>query len=449
MNASILFALAPEAGAALGLIVLLAFVALLLVVKRVLYVCQPNEVLVFSGRRRPMGGERIAGYRVIRGGRAIRIPLFETVDRMDLTNMIVEVTVQNAYSKGGIPLSVQGVANIKVPGEEPLLNNCLERFLGKARAEIMKIARETLEGNLRGVLATLTPEQVNEDKESFAHQLANEAEQDLHRLGLVLDTLKIQNVSDDVGYLDAIGRKISSTIRRDAQIAEAEARAEAAEQKWSNVMQGEVAKLEADMEIAKKENDRRLADARTGREAKIATQLAEVQALQAQALAEVKMQEARTEQVRLKLMADVLQPAEAKRRHMEEHARGQAAKIVEQGRATADVLTRLAASYQSAGASGRDILLMQKLIPLIGQLTSSMGDLKVDRLTVLSGGGNGSGTEDGGSLAQKLMVYGEQIKAATGIDVPGLVKDKLGDGSGGRALGVGTNTPPLGTPTGG
>ena len=187
----------------------LAFVALLLVIKNVLYVCQPNEVLIFSGRRRETQDGKIYGYRIIRGGRAIRVPLFETVDRMDLTNMIIDVQVKNAYSKGGIPLNIQGFANIKVPGEEPLLNNTLERFLGRGREAIMKTARETLEGNLRGVLSTMTPEQVNTDKETFAQRLAAEAEHDLSKLGLVLDTLKIQNVSDEVGYLDAMGRQRS------------------------------------------------------------------------------------------------------------------------------------------------------------------------------------------------------------------------------------------------
>ncbi|MCA9684301.1 MAG: flotillin family protein, partial [Myxococcales bacterium] len=121
----------PEAFGALLLIVIISLVTIAVILKRVLYVCNPSEVLVFSGRRRVAGNNRVAGYRIIRGGRGIKIPLFETVDRMDLTNMIIEVRVQNAYSKGGIPLSVQGVANIKIPGEEPLLNNCLERFLGK------------------------------------------------------------------------------------------------------------------------------------------------------------------------------------------------------------------------------------------------------------------------------------------------------------------------------
>ena len=414
---------AAEALATGFAVLVVAGIALVLTIKRILYVCQPNEVLVFSGRRRLTGDGRVAGYRIIRGGRGVRIPLIETVDKMDLTNMVIEVTVKNAYSKGGIPLSVQGVANIKVPGTEPLLNNCLERFLGKPRAEIMKIARETLEGNLRGVLATLTPEQVNEDKESFAAQLATEAEQDLNRLGLELDTLKIQNVSDEVGYLDAIGRKISAQIRRDAQVAEADAGASAAEQKWRNTREAELAKITAGIEISIRENERRLADARSGRAAQIAQQQAEVQALMAQAEAEVTMQDARIEKVRMQLNADVLAPAEAARAAAVADARGKAAKIVEQGKATADVLTGIAAKYRSSGTAGRDILLMQKLVPLVDSLAGTMGDLKIDRLTVL-GGDSGAGSGGDERLAKKLVRYSEEIKAATGIDVPEMIKAK-------------------------
>ena len=255
---------------------LVAFLVMLFVIRNLLYVCQPNEVLVFSGTTR-QSSVGIVGYRIIKGGRAIRKPIIEAVDRIDLTNMIIEVSVTNAYSKGGIPLSVNGVANIKIPGELPLLHNALERFLGRSRQEVMQVARETLEGNLRGVLATLTPEQVNQDKEAFAGKLTEEAEHDLNRIGLVLDTLKIQNVSDDVGYLNAIGRMRSAHIRRDAAIAEAAAQAQASEVKWTSQMRGEVSKLETAIEIARKENDRRIADARTRRQAVIAEQLAAVQ----------------------------------------------------------------------------------------------------------------------------------------------------------------------------
>ena len=143
--------------------------------------------------------------------------------------------------------------------------------------------------------------------------MLEEAEHDLSNLGLVLDTLKIQNVSDDVGYLDAIGRMRSAQIRCTAQIAEAETQSQAAVVKWQNYMTGEMSKLDAQVNIYRKENDRRIADARTRREAVIAEQVAEVQALMAQTQAEIAMQDARIEQVRLQLRADVIQPAEAQR----------------------------------------------------------------------------------------------------------------------------------------
>jgi flotillin len=407
---------------ALVIIAVVALLATALVVKNVLYVCQPNEVLVFSGRKRVSSGREVS-YRIIKGGRALRVPLIEAVDRMDLTNMIIEVTVRNAYSKGGIPLMVQGVANTKIPGEEPLIHNALERHLGKSRDEIMKIARETLEGNLRGVLATLTPEQVNQDKEAFAGKLAEEAEHDLNSIGLVLDTLKIQNVADEVGYLDALGRMRSADIRRNAYVAEAEAQAEAAEVRWDNHMQGEVAKLDAQIAVARKENERRIADARTRRGALIAEQQAEVQAAIAQARGETQMQNARIEQVKLQLMADVVKPAEARMRQDQANAKAAAAKIVEQGKATAEVLKELAVTYRASGDAGRDVLLMQQLVPLLDKVSGTIGKLKVDRLTVIGRGGPGSDGA-GDPLAAKIVSATEQIRAATGVDVAQMLRDR-------------------------
>ena len=398
-----------------------AVLAALILVRNVLYVCPPNEVLVFSGAtpRSTAEGKKIA-YRIVKGGRTLRIPLLETVDSMDLSNMIIELKVKGAYSKGGIPLTVQGIANIKVPGEEPLIHNTIERFLGKSRAEIMDVARETLEGNLRGVLSSLTPEQVNQDKEAFATRLTEEAEHDLSNLGLTLDTLKIQNVTDDVGYLDSIGRMRSAEVRRNAQIAEAQAKAQTAEQKWRNTMEAELGKLNAQIQVANADNARRVMDAQTKRGAMIAEQLAEVQALIAQTQAEIQMQDARIEQVKLQLEADMIQPAEAQRQQAEQQAKAEAAKIVEQGRATATVLKNLALTYRQSGTAGRDVLLMQKLVPTMQQVLQSMNDVKIDKLTVLNQGAVG-----GGNLAAQLVATHEQIKAATGIDVPQLVKDRF------------------------
>jgi flotillin len=398
-----------------------AALAALILVRNVLYVCPPNEVLVFSGAspRTTADGRKIA-YRIVKGGRTLRVPLFESVDSMDLSNMIIELKVKGAYSKGGIPLTVQGIANIKVPGEEPLIHNTIERFLGKSRAEIMEVARETLEGNLRGVLSSLTPEQVNTDKEAFANRLTEEAEHDLSNLGLVLDTLKIQNVTDDVGYLDSIGRTRSAEVRRNAQIAEAQAKAQTAEQKWRNTMEAELGKLNAQIQVASAENNRRVMDAQTKRGAMIAEQQAEVQAQVAQTQAEIQMQDARIEQVKLQLEADIIQPAEAQRQQAEQMAKADASKIIEQGRATATVLKNLAVTYRASGTAGRDVLLMQKLVPTMQKVLESMNDVRIDKLTVLNGGSNG-----GGNLAAQIVATNEQIKAATGLDVPQLVKDRF------------------------
>ena len=263
---------------------------------------------------------------------------------------------------------------------------------------------------------------MNTDKEAFAGRLTEEAEHDLSNLGLVLDTLKIQNVTDEVGYLDSIGRMRSAEVRRNAQIAEAKAKAETAEQKWQNTKTAELSKLVAQIQVSMADNQRRIADAQTKRSAMISEQEAEVFAMISQTQAEIGMQDARIEQVKLQLQADLIQPAEASRAQAEQNAKGDAAKIIEQGRATATVLKNLSATYRASGTSGRDVLLMQKLIPMLGQILGSASQLKINRLTVI---GQSHGNGGGNSLASTLVSTSEQIKAATGIDVPQAIRERL------------------------
>jgi flotillin len=399
----------------------IVLLVLSLVVRSLLYVSQPNEALIFAGTRRQLG-DREVGFRIVRGGRSIRTPLLERVHRIDLTMMTIDVQVQAAYSRGGIPLTVVGVANVKIAGEEPLLDNAIERFLGREPAEIMRIAKETLEGNLRGVLAQLTPEQVNEDKTRFAQTLIEEAERDMHRMGLALDTLKIQNVSDDVGYLKSIGRIRGSSVRQSAAIAEASAQADAAAQKASNQMGAEVARIDADLEIQRQQYKKRIADAQSKRTAMIAEAQGQVSALVAQATAEIDRQRARALQVQRKLDAEVIQPAEAERKAAEERARGDAARIVEQGRAQAAALHALVEQYKRAGDSAREVLVLQKLLPLVEAISGAGTALKFDRVTVLPA----NGTDD---FARKAISSSEQLRAATGIDIAGAMR-RLGGPSG-------------------
>ena len=143
----------------------LAVLTAIFVVKSLIIICPPNRVAIISGglKKNVNSDGRKLGYRTVKGGRTIRIPLFEQVSWMDLNNIPLEVSVTNAYSKGAIPLNVQGIANVKVSSQDSLLSNSVERFLNVPHQSIAQIAKETLEANLRGVLATLTPEEVNED----------------------------------------------------------------------------------------------------------------------------------------------------------------------------------------------------------------------------------------------------------------------------------------------
>lgn len=368
-------------------------------IRNLLFIAGPNEVLIFSGPKE---------YVTIKGGRRVRKPIIERVSRIDLTNMTVDVTITNAYSKGGIPLTVQGVANIKVAGHEPLLSNALERFLDVPRDEIIKMAKDTLEGNLRGVLSQLTPEEVNEDKLQFAEKLLEEAEHDLSRLGLMLDVLKIQNVSDEVGYLDAIGRKSSAELNRKARIAEAQAKAESMMREAENHEQARMSECEAEIEIAKANAERRIRAATSNRAALVAKEVGEVRALTARATADLKVQEARIEQVRRKLDADVVTPARAEMEASQARAKGAAAKVIEDGKATATVLDAMINTWKNGGTNARDIFLMQKMRKLMESLVGTIQQVHVDRLTVLP---------NGGRTAQTVQ-WTEEIKAGLGIDLP-------------------------------
>lgn len=400
------------------LVVLMAagLVALVLsiVVKRLLYVSAPNEALIFSGRVRRIG-HREVGYRVVRGGRGIRVPLLELVDSVDLTNIAIDIEVRAAYSKGGIPLNVHGVANVKLPGEEPLLNNAIERFLGRGRPEIMRVAKETLEGNLRGVLALLTPEEVNQDKARFAQTLLEEAEHDLHRMGLVLDTLKIQNITDDVGYLNSIGRIQGARVRMEAAIAEARALADASAQQSLNWCASEIAKVDADLAIAQQDTQKRIVDAQTRREAMIAEAEGQVKATVAQVTAEIERQKARLLQVKRQLDADVVRSAEADRQASEEAARGAAATVIERGRAEAESLKSVFEAFAEAGPGAREVLALQQVMPLLSEVSGAGRQLVIGKVTVLPGDG-------GGSFARSAIAAAEQIKAATGVDLAAVAR---------------------------
>jgi flotillin len=399
-------------------ILLVVMVAVILTIKSLIVIVPPNMAAVLTGRNRKLPSGETVGYRSVIGGRTLRTPIIETVQYTSLETFPIEISVTNAFSKGNIPLNIEAIANVKIASEpETVFNNAVERILGKTETEIRDLAKDTLMGNLRGVLATLTPEEVNEDRLGFAAALAEDAGEDLAALGYHLDVLKIQNVSDERGYLEAIGRKKAAEAVRDAEIAEADAAADTRQRQASARQVAEVKEAQADVTIAEAQNLLRVRKAQLDQEAQIAERTAQVKAEEAEVEAQKALEGRRVEREQLRLQADVVEPANAEKTAAKVRAEGEAAPILERGRASAEALRMLYEQVRHGGDDAFAVLLAEKLPQLLETAVTAVEGVDIDRVVVLDSGGG-----EGVSNAVNQRVHGalgtvEAISAAVGVDV--------------------------------
>jgi flotillin len=414
-----------ESAAAISGGVIVAVIGIALyTIKRLMIIVPPNSAAVITGKQRLLADGTPIGYRTVTGGRTLRVPIIEQVEWVSLATLPLEISVSDAYSKGNIPLEVKAVANLKIASSpDAVFNNAVERLLGKTLEEIEALGRETLTGNLRGVLAKLTPEEVNEDRLGFARHLSEEADHDLKKLGLQLDVLKIQHVSDRVGYLKAMGEKATAEAIRDAEIAKAQAQAETAQKQAESKRVSEVANAEASVAIAEAQNLLRVRQAELGREAGIAEKVARADAERAEAQARTQLELQRVELERTRLQADVVQPAEAERLASESRAKAAAAPILENGRAQAEALRMLLVEIEKAGDAGLKVFIAQRMPMLLGQALEAMKDIDIDRVTVID---SGSGQGVANATTQKVnasLVALQQVAGAMGLDLDEFVRN--------------------------
>jgi len=403
------------------LIVLAAVIALL---KACLRICRPNEILIISGKTYKQSNGKEVGYRVVFGGRAFVTPVIEQVERMDMTTMPIPVEVSNSYAKGGTPLNIQAIANVKVSSNKSIVGNAIERFLGRNRSEIKRVVRETLEGNLRGVVANLTPEQVNEDRLNFAERIAEDVARDLNKLGLQLDTLKVQSVTDDVDYLSSIGRRQIAKIVRDAEIAEAVALGEAERIEADCQKRAEMFKSEALTIIQEKTNELRKIKAELDQRSKSEEERTAAAAKEARARAEQQLQATRARLERLRLQADEVLPAEARREAQALHAKGAAAGTAENAKAAAQVNEMMAQVWKETGADASQIFLLQQVEMILQEAAAIPHRVQLGNVNVIDNG-------DGKAIASLANVYPEivkqfltQVEQTLGIDVVGTLSAK-------------------------
>ncbi|HEV8324534.1 MAG TPA: SPFH domain-containing protein [Myxococcota bacterium] len=407
--------LAGPALAAIGLIFLLALI------RAYRFICRPNEVLIFSGKQHKRADGSVRGYKVITGGGAWRVPIIERVERMDMRLMELHLTVQNAYSRGNIPLRLSAVANVKISSEPGVVDNAIERFLGRDRREIQNVAGMTLEGHLRGVIAQLTPEEVNEDRLKFAESLREQVEEDLKKLGLHLDTLKIQHVDDDKEYLVSIGRRRIAQVVSDAEQAESNARNEAKKAEAEAKQAGEVARENASRFIVQRKNELRKVQADLDARGKSEEEMAAAAAEQARAEAEQELQQLRAQVEGKRLQADVVIPAESDRTAKELIAKGMAAPIAENGKAQAEATRLVAEAWLAAGADAKQIYLVQQIENLVKIVTDHVNNLKVGEVNLLDGGDGTALPAYVRSFPAIITAVLSEVRKSTGVDIPALL----------------------------
>jgi flotillin len=330
----------------------------------------PSMVAIFYGRKHTIldekGNRTTVGFRVVRGGAALRVPVLEQVEYLSLNIISIPLKIMRAYTKEGVPVTVEAVANVKIAGDDVSLRGAAERFLGMSTEKIKEVIFQTLEGHLRAILGTLTVEEINADRQAFAQKMTDEAAVDLKKMGVNIDILTIQQIADEQGYLDALGKRRTAEVKRDAVIGEALAQRDATIKSAMADQEGKTKRYEADVAIAQALRDKESKQA----EFDAAVRAKQAEAEQAGPLAtaiarqRVTEQETRIEQVRKtqevlvqeqeaarkekELQATVVKPAEAERQAAILRAEGEKQATIIRAEATQKEL-----EYEGSGEAAK------------------------------------------------------------------------------------------------
>ncbi|MBN1483559.1 MAG: flotillin family protein [Chloroflexia bacterium] len=445
----------------------------------------PNQALIISGTDHrfidPVSGDRSRrGFRIIKGGGTFVWPVVERVDALSLELLTLDVLVNRGYTKEGVPVTVECVAQIKVRGDEVSIATAAEQFLSKKTNEMANIALQTLEGHLRAILGTLSPEQINSDRDAFAQEVQEVSAADLAKMGLEVVSFTVKEIRDEEGYLDALGVKPTAERKRDAAIGEALAQRDAAIEAAKAKQAAREAELEAETRIKEAEKLFKVQTASFDREAdreraeadlayalqqntsqqQVTEQEVQVQVVQKRKEIEVQEQEALRKEK--ELLATVVRPAEAEQQRIRTlaeatkfqrqiQAEGEAEAIRSVGQAEADAaqargtaqadVTKLQGLAQAdviraqglaeaeamekkaaAWAEYNQAAIIQQIIDALPQVATAVASplSKTERIVVISQGGDGAGAGSSRitqDISNIIAQVPATVEALTGVDL--------------------------------
>ncbi|MCM3029202.1 flotillin family protein [Niallia sp. MER 6] len=473
-------------------IVLILFIALVGIFIAKYKTAGPDEALIVTGSY--LGSKNVhvdeSGnkIKIIRGGGTFILPVFQQSEPLSLLSSKLDVSTPEVYTEQGVPVMADGTAIIKIGGSIGEIATAAEQFLGKSKGDRENEAREVLEGHLRSILGSMTVEEIYKNRDKFSQEVQRVASQDLAKMGLMIVSFTIKDVRDKNGYLDSLGKPRIAQVKRDADIATAEADKETRIKRAEADKDAKKAELERATEIAEaeKENQMKMADFRRDQD------IAKARADQAYDLETARSKQDVTEQemqiriierqkqieleekeilrrekqydseVKKKADADryaVEQSAEAnKRRQMaeadanqyriESQAKAEAEKVrVDglakaeaekakgeteaeiirlKGLAEAEAKRKIAEAYDMYGQAAMLDMVLEMLPEYAKQVASPLGN--IEKITVVDTGGNGSsGANKVSAYATDLMAtMQESLKASAGIDVKELLDNLSG-----------------------
>lgn len=423
-----------------------------------IHVSGPNEALIRTG-----GG---AQARIRVGGRLFVIPIIHRVQRLSLEVVTLDMLTPKVYTKEGVAVSVDGVAQVKVARGEEAIRTAAQQFLSKTREEMGAIALQTMEGHQRAILGTMTVEQIYQDRESFAAQVLKVATPDMANMGLEIVSFTIRDIRDEVGYLDALGLKRTAEVKRDGAIGQAEAERDAAirranAERDAGIRQAEAhrdrraAELLAQTQVADSERQYQLQKAAFDQEvatrkaqADLAYELQEQttrqqireQQLQIDVVERRKQTEIQQEEIERRqreLEATVNRPAAAERNRLETVAAGQrqadilaaeaeaqairirgeaeADAIRARGTAEAEAMRLKAEAFEQYGQAAIIDRLLTVLPALAEAVSSPLS--QTDRIVMISGDGQLGASKLTSDITRIVSQMPEVLESLTGVDV--------------------------------
>nr|MBN2278909.1 flotillin [candidate division Zixibacteria bacterium] len=418
----------------------------------------PSEVLIISGGRKrtiklPDGTSRQVGYRIRIGGGTFVKPFIEQAQVLPLEIIPMEIKVDDAISTNGIRSTVKGTAEVKIAGDEASIHLAAEQFLGMPVSEIRDVALRTLEGSTRALIGTMPLESINKNRKDFARAVFDDVNDYFTNMGLKLLSFNLKEITDPSGYLEALGKPKIVQARRDAEVAEAEAARDAIIKSAVAKKEGDIAKIQADTEVAKagqsfdlkraelqKELNFKKADAdfayelqRNKLTQELKTEESKIKIIEKDSA--IALEKKEIDRVEQELEAKVRKPAEAERFRLEAEAKGMAeakrlqglieAELVEKvGQAEAKAMRLKAESWNAYSQPAVLQMIIERLPELAREMAAPLS--KIDKIVMVSNDGKMGTSKITGEVASMMSQLPMVVKSLSGFDLEDWLR-KLGD----------------------